>query len=95
MLQQYNEIITEQERRGFIEKIDTFQPRTATVYYIPQHPVRKDSSTTPIRIMYDCSRKQSPDHPSLNDCLESTPPVLNDLTAILVRFQIHKYAVST
>jgi len=82
MLQQYSEIIAEQKRIGFIEKVDMFQPKTATVHYIPHNPVRKDFCTTPIRIVYDCSCKHTPDPPSLKDCLQSTPPVLNDLTAI-------------
>ncbi|XP_053385779.1 uncharacterized protein LOC128550557 [Mercenaria mercenaria] len=62
---------------------------------IPHHPVRKESSTTPIRIVYDCSCKQSSSQPSLNDCLESTAPVLNELTSILMRFRLKKYAVTT
>ena len=95
MLQKYSDIITEQEERGFIERIDESAPSSSIVHYIPHHPIMKESSTTPIRIVYDCSCKQSPDQPSLNDCLESTPPVLNDLTSILLRFRLHRYAVST
>ncbi|XP_053406534.1 uncharacterized protein LOC123530253 [Mercenaria mercenaria] len=94
LLQKYDDIITEQERRGFIEKVITDTPPTGQVHYIPHHPVKKESSTTPIRIVYDCSCRQSPNLPSLNDCLESTPPILNDLSNILVRFRLHKYAVT-
>ena len=44
----YDEIITEQERRGFIEKVDSDTPTTGQVHYIPNRPVKKDSTTTPI-----------------------------------------------
>ena len=57
--------------------------------------MKKDSTTTPIRIVYDCSSRKSPNLPSLKDCLESTPPALNDLTSILMRFRIHSYAATT
>ena len=57
--------------------------------------MKKDSATTPIRIVYDCSCRQNSDSPSLNDCLESTPPELNDLTSILVRFRLNRFAVCT
>ena len=56
-------------------------------------PVKKESAI--VGIVYDCSCRKSPKLPSLNDCLESTPPILNDLTSILVRFRIHSYAVTT
>ena len=65
------------------------------VHYIPHHGVKKDSVTTPIRIVYDCSCRQSADKPSLNDCLQSTPPQLNDLTGILIRFRMNKFAITT
>ncbi|XP_061184416.1 uncharacterized protein LOC133192421 [Saccostrea echinata] len=55
----------------------------------------QNSSTTPIRIVYDCSCRESRDKPSLNDCLDSTPPILNDLTSILTRFRLHEFAVTT
>jgi hypothetical protein len=95
MLKKYGEIINEQEKRGFIEKVPNAEIPSRNAHYIPHHGVKKESTTTPIRIVYDCSCKQSRDLPSLNDCLESTPPVLNDLTSILIRFRQHKYAVST
>ncbi|XP_060561127.1 uncharacterized protein LOC132720910 [Ruditapes philippinarum] len=94
MLQKYGQIISEQENRGFIEGVtdDNIDKR---VHYIPHHGVKKYSATTPIRIVYDCSCRQNKDSPSLNDCLESTPPELNDLTNILMRFRLHRFAVST
>ena len=65
------------------------------IHYIPHHPVRKESATTPIRIVYDCSCKSSSDSPSLNDCLMSTPPKLNDITSLILRFRSDRYAVTT
>ncbi|XP_053407993.1 uncharacterized protein LOC123531067 [Mercenaria mercenaria] len=81
LLQKYGEIIADQEQRGFIERINENQS-SSQVHYIPHHAVKKESSTTPIRIVFDCSCRESRDSPSLNDCLESTPPELNDLTGI-------------
>ena len=95
LLEKYDKMITKQERRGFIEKIDSDTPPTGQVHYIPHHPVKKDSATKPIRIVYDCSSWKSPSLPSLNDFLESTPPILNDLTSILVRFRIQSYTSTT
>ncbi|XP_052271430.1 uncharacterized protein LOC127872142 [Dreissena polymorpha] len=95
LLQKYDEIIAEQERRGFIERIDNDTPPTGQLHYIPHHPVKKDSATTPIRIVYDCSCRTSTQFPCLNDCLESTTPMLNDLTTILVKFRLHGYAITT
>ncbi|XP_053388631.1 uncharacterized protein LOC128551742 [Mercenaria mercenaria] len=94
MLQFYSKIISDQENRGFIEKVSDVTETQTRVHYIPHHPVRKESSTTPVRIVYDCSCKQTKDHASLNDCLESTPPDLNDITSILLRFRLHRHAVT-
>lgn len=91
----YDKIITEQERCGFKEEVRSNTPTTGQVHYIPHRPLQKDSTTTPIRIVYDCSSRKSPNLPSLNDCLESTPPALNDLSSILMRFRIHSYAATT
>jgi hypothetical protein len=94
LLQTYGTIINDQLEKGFIEKIPDSIP-TSNSHYIPHHPVRKISSTTPIRIVYDCSCHQSQNQTSLNDCLQAGPPLLNDMTAILLRFRTYNYSIAT
>ena len=60
---------------------------------MPHHGVVKESKTTPVRVVYDCSAKSSKSAKSLNDHLLSGPPVINDLVSLLMRFRTHKYAV--
>ncbi|XP_071150158.1 uncharacterized protein [Mytilus edulis] len=94
LLQKNGKIINEQEKRRFIERVDERSAKT-NVHSIPPHHFRKKSSTTPIRIVFDCSCKPSPINLSLNDCLMDLWPNFNDLTGIFLRFRMHKYAVST
>ena len=92
----YDQIIKEQERRGFVERISsTSQSGNGQTHYMPHHHVRKESSTTPIRVVYDCSCRMSNNHPSLNDCLEVGPPLVNDLCSILIHFCVHKFGLTT
>ena len=53
LLKIYDGIILEQEKRGFIERVHDHN--TDNVHYLPHRPVKKESTTTPIRIVYDCS----------------------------------------
>jgi len=92
--QLYNQILTEQETRGFIERVDVSWDHSST-HYIPHHPVEKNSTTTPIRIVFDCSCRQGSNYPSLNDCLMTGFPCSNDLCAILVRFILRQFGIST
>ena len=93
MLQTYDRILKEQVDQGFIEQVTPTS--SSAVHYIPHHPVRKDSSTTPIRIIYGCSCRGSVDQPSLNDCFLTGPPFLIDLVSIILHFHLNKYGVST
>ena len=79
----------------FIEQVSGAEKNSESVLYIPHHGVKKESSTTPVRIVYDCSCRQTPYDPSLNDCLESSPPDLNDLLGMLLRFRMDTFAIST
>ncbi|XP_065896345.1 uncharacterized protein [Dysidea avara] len=95
LLQAYNNIIMDQLKRGFIEKVPTITDNPNTTHYILHHCIKKNSITTPIQIVYDCSCQQSCHHPSLNDCLLTRPHFLNDLYSILLRFRSDNYATST
>ncbi|XP_065904066.1 uncharacterized protein [Dysidea avara] len=92
LLRVYGQIIADQECKGFIEKVNNFN--TKQTHYIPHRAVRKDSATTPVLIVYDCSCKQSSHHPSLNDCLHVGPPFLNHPCAILLHFRLYTYGFS-
>ena len=98
LLKLYDNIIADQERRGFIERVNETLPLTTPelpVHYLSHCPIKKDSQTTPICIVYDCSSRENPFAASLNDCLEAGLPLLNDMCSILLRFRLHSYALST
>ena len=63
------------------------------IVYIPHYLVHKDSVTTPLKIAYDCSSQEAKHLASLNDYLETGPPFLQQLSAIL-RFHTHKFGIS-
>ncbi|XP_053391367.1 uncharacterized protein LOC128554144 [Mercenaria mercenaria] len=88
-------IIQDQERRDFIEKVDENEQQPDLMHNILHHAVNKDSVTTPIRKVYDSSCQETSQKHSLNDCLDSTPPTLNELSHIMIRFRLGKYALST
>ena len=82
----YDNIISDQLKRGFIELV--VDDDNARGHYIPHHAVHKDSPTTPIRIVYDCSCKQGKNS-SLNDCFDTGPSLINDMLEMLIRFRLH------
>ena len=50
LLNIYDNIIKDQEKRGFIERVDD-DDSTENSHYLPHRAVKKDSVTTPIRIV--------------------------------------------
>ena len=94
-LEMYDKVIRDQEQQGFIERVDPRQePDGERCHYLAHHAVKKESHTTPIRVVFDCSAKTSPELPSLNDCLYSGPAMVPELAKILMRFRIGPCAAS-
>ena len=92
LLKMYGTIIEDQERRGFIEKVNNHCEH-GSVHYIPHHPVTKEFSAAPPHIVYDCSCRQSSNSLSLNDCPSPGAPFLNNLYAILLHFRQHNFTL--
>ena len=91
MLNHYHIIIQDQLKQGFIEEVPNPKVHDAC-HYIPHHAVSKDSPTTPLRIVYNCSARTSKEVPSLNDCLMKGPAITEKLGDILVAFRTGEYA---
>ena len=65
------------------------------LHYLPHHPVLSPgSATTKLRIVYDGSAKIHGSNYSLNECLYRGPVLLQDLAGILLRFRLHRIAVT-
>ena len=93
-LQDYDQIMQEQVAAGIMEPVPPHQ-RGEAVHYIPhQAVIREQAETTKMRIVYDCSSRANTQTPSLNDCLETGPPLQPLLFDILLRNRIRKHCVT-
>ena len=82
----YNDIIRDQQKNGIIEKVDEKSKCKSNEYYMPHKAVvRETVQTTKVRIVYDASAKSSSKNVSLNECLETGPPLQNFIWDILTR----------
>lgn len=80
MYEDYDKVFKAWEAEGIIEEVPD-DPSSEIVHYIPHRSVYKpESKTTPIRPVFDASCKVGR-CPSLNDCLEKGPNLLELIPA--------------
>lgn len=92
--QQYRQVMSEYVTQGHIERVPINElQKQENVYYLPHHAVIKDSTTTPLRPVFDASCK-STSGTSLNDHLLIGPKLQDNLFGILARFRKHKVALT-
>ena len=70
----YDKVIQDQVKMGFVEKVEVNRPKLVACHYLPHHSVAKESSSTPLRVVFNCSSKSGLQQISLNDCLMTGPP---------------------
>ncbi|XP_069178898.1 uncharacterized protein [Procambarus clarkii] len=92
-LKLFHDIIKQQLGNKFIEVVTNDDPKEG--HYLPHHLLLKNSSTTPIRIVFNCSAKDKQNSVSLNDCLQAGPSLTQSLYDMLLKFYIETYAYTT
>ena len=93
-LEEYHEVMTDQVKEGILEEIPK-EPTGEVVHYVPHQPViREEAESTCMRIVYDCSARAGSHVPSLNDCLETGPPLQPCIFDIVLRNQMRKYWIT-
>ena len=64
-------------------------------FYIPHKGViRENAATTKMRIVYDASATAKDTARSLTECLETGPPLQNQIWRVLVRGRFHAVAIA-
>ena len=92
LLDQYDEVIQDQLAKGIVERVSS-DPVGRECYFPDKAVVRESAESTKLRIVFDASARPNERRPSLNDCLETGPPLQNLLWDILVRNQLKHVAL--
>ena len=87
----FQDILDSYVQQDFIEEVTE---ENVHGHYLPYHGVVKESSTTPVRLVFNASSKANERVPSLNDLLETGPSLTEKLVDCLVGFRTKKYAVT-
>ena len=87
VLMEYASIIQDQLEAGIIERVVELE-KAPKVHYLPhQAVVRKESTTTKVRVVYHALWREGKVGTSLNDCLHVGPSLNPLLFNILLRFR--------
>ena len=91
---EYHTVMEQQLEEGILELVPEV-PTGKVIHYIPhQAVIREEAESTKMRIVYDCSTKQNPQVPSLDDCLEVGPPLQPTIFDILLRNRMKPFCIT-
>ena len=94
ILREYNQVFKDQLCESIIELVDGKEELSRDICYLPHQAVlRSRALTTKLRVVFDASAKVKPSCPSLNDCVNTGPPLTAGIADILMRFRAHKVGV--
>ena len=95
LLEEYNGILQEQLKQGFIERVDNHSVSNQKCHFISHHYViREDKATTKVRVVFDGSAKCNVGSRSLNDLLEVGDNFVPPLFETLLRFRLNPVALT-
>ncbi|XP_062542425.1 uncharacterized protein LOC134210390 [Armigeres subalbatus] len=91
--EEYDKFMQEYLSLGHMKLVNEYDEQPPAVYYLPHHPVIKDTSTTTkVRVVFDGSSKTSSGF-SLNEALCVGPVVQDNLLTLILRFRTHLVAL--
>ncbi|GBM26159.1 hypothetical protein AVEN_47538-1 [Araneus ventricosus] len=88
----YDDVFQDWQKESIIEEVDPMQEIKQGQHFLPHHPVFKENSTTKVRPVFDGSAKER-NTPSINDCLEKGPNLVELIPSLINRFRVGKYGV--
>lgn len=96
LLCKYDKVLEDMETSGIVEEVPAGEKNSVfPIFYMPHRPVvRESSETTKVRPVFDASAKGS-NGLSLNDCVETGPNLIANLTEVLMRFRRWKVALTS
>ncbi|XP_015118162.1 uncharacterized protein LOC107041872 [Diachasma alloeum] len=91
LLEDYEKVFDECISEGIIETVPKDELDNVA-YYMPHRHVVKEGSTTRIRPVFDASARDK-QHPSLNQCLETGPNLIELIPSLILRFREKRVGV--
>lgn len=88
----YDDVLSEWKQLDIIEEVAP-QESMVNGHYLPHRAVVKENSTTRVRPVFDASARKGTE-PSLNQCLESGPNLIELIPSVLLKFREGKFAVT-
>ena len=90
--QEYCKIINHYLEKGYVSKVSTDEDCDSIKWHLPHFPVvRKDRSTTKVRILFDASVRYN--STAFNDVIYQGPKLQNDLFNVLLQFRRYPVAL--
>lgn len=89
-LEEYDAAVQTLIKEGIAEPVSS--ENSKRIFYMPHHPIYKDSETTRLRIVFDASFHKE-GHPSLNSLLMAGTNLLTDVQQILLNFRMGPFAL--
>ena len=91
LFEDYNRVIQEWTAEGIVERVPPMEVNNDG-YYLPHRHAVKENSTTRLRPVFDASERRK-DVPSLNQCLEVGPHLIELIPTMLLRFRERRIGV--
>ncbi|XP_064215763.1 uncharacterized protein LOC103314804 [Tribolium castaneum] len=91
--QSYCDAIQDFIEQGHMSLVEPHRLNSESSFYIPHHAIFKESTSTPLRVVFDASAKGS-NSLSLNDVLYTGEKLQTDIVSLLLNFRLFAVAMT-